>query len=357
MENHHLNRKKRVLTGIKPTGTAHLGNLFGAIRPAISMSLNPDFENYYFLADYHGLTTVHDPTLFRTLTYELAATWLALGLDVEKTTFFRQSDVPEVFELNWIFACFTSKGLMNRAHAYKSFVDSNLAKNHDPDQGVNMGIYTYPILMAADILMYGTDLVPIGADQVQHVEIARDIAEAFHARYAKGNDKDKGKEKGEDKGQARTFVLPNAVINKDMAVIPGTDGRKMSKSYNNTIEVFLPEKKLRQMILKIKTDSSSPTDPKDPDKSILFQIYAELASETQKNEMRRRFVEGIGWGEVKVELYEVLNAYLSAPREKYLKIVNDHKYLEEVLQAGAVKARAEARERLGRIREAIGLNR
>ncbi|MDT8859685.1 tryptophan--tRNA ligase [Alkalihalobacillus sp. MEB130] len=312
--------KKTILTGIKPTGQIHLGNYIGAIRPALDLAQEPSYVPAYFVADYHGLTKIHDPNEFRGLSYGIAATWLALGLDPDRTIFYRQSDVPEVFELNWILACFTSKGLMNRAHAYKSMVDSNEQMNRESNFGVNMGLFTYPILMAADILMLKTEVVPVGKDQIQHVEIARDIAESFNHVYGD------------------TFSLPDYKIQEGGSVLPGLDGRKMSKSYHNTIPLFEEPKKLQKLINKIKTDSLPPEAPKDPDSSIIFTLYEAFAQPIEGTQMREQFLQGISWGEAKTELFNVMNRFLEEPREKYNELMEKPMILDEILKEGAEKA-------------------
>ncbi|SFL99102.1 tryptophanyl-tRNA synthetase [Gracilibacillus orientalis] len=249
---------KTILTGIKPTRQIHLGNYIGAIKPALDLAKIEDYRSAYFVADYHGLTKIHNAEEFRHLSYGIAATWLALGLDPDMVIFYRQSDVPDIFELNWILSCFTSKGLMNRAHAYKALIDSNKKSEKDIDFCVNMGLFNYPVLMAADILMFKTEVVPVGKDQVQHVEITRDIAESFNNTYGE------------------TFLLPEYKIQENTAVLPGLDGRKMSKSYNNTIPLFEDPKKLQKLINKIKTDSLLPEAPKDPDRSTIFMFIKNL---------------------------------------------------------------------------------
>ncbi|MCJ8008611.1 tryptophan--tRNA ligase [Lederbergia wuyishanensis] len=329
--------KKTILTGIKPTGKIHLGNYIGAIKPALESAKVEDYQAAYFIADYHGLTKIHNADEFRQLSYGIAATWLALGLDPEKVIFYRQSDVPEIFELSWILTCFSPKGLMNRAHAYKAIVENNKQADKDADFGVNMGIFTYPILMAADILLFRTNIVPVGKDQVQHVEIARDIAESFNNIYGE------------------TFLLPEYQIQEDTAVLPGLDGRKMSKSYNNTIPLFEDEKKLKKLINKIKTDSLPPEATKDPDSSILFSLYQEFAAPREIEELRIQYEKGIGWGEVKQELFRVMNRFLEQPREKYNELMASPEVLDEILAKGAEKARSVAVPFLKEIKKMVGL--
>ena len=281
--------QQRVLTGITTTGTPHLGNYVGAIRPAITASRNPENLSFYFLADLHALIKCRDPHLVHQSSQEIAATWLALGLDANTDLFYRQSDIPEITELTWLLTCMAAKGLMNRAHAYKAAVQANEEAGEDPDFAVTMGLYSYPVLMAADILMFNAQQVPVGKDQIQHVEMARDIAGRFNHHY------------GEH------FVLPEAVVDDSVAVLQGLDGRKMSKSYNNTIPLFLPEKQLKKRINKIKTNVLEPGEPKDPDTSTVFQIWQAFASEQQTAEMRQAFLEGIAWGEAKKQLFELIN--------------------------------------------------
>ncbi|MCA1053666.1 tryptophan--tRNA ligase [Rossellomorea aquimaris] len=329
--------KKQVLTGIKPTGKVHLGNYIGAIKPALELAKNDEFEPSYFVADYHGLTKIHDRDEMKQLSRGIAATWLALGLDPEKAIFYRQSDVPEIFELSWILACFAPKGLMNRAHAYKSVVEDNGVAGRESDHSVNMGLFTYPILMAADILLFKSEVVPVGKDQIQHVEIARDIAESFNHTYGE------------------TFVLPTYFIREETSVIPGLDGRKMSKSYQNTIPLFEESKKLQKLINKIKTDSSSPHEPKDPDQSIIFSLYKEFASTAQIKEMREKFSTGIGWGEAKKELFKVMELALEEPRKRYIELMESPDELEEILLRGADKARSKTRPFLLEIKKKIGI--
>ncbi|MCM5704100.1 tryptophan--tRNA ligase [Larsenimonas salina] len=333
--------KTRVLTGITTTGTPHLGNYVGAIRPAIEASQDTSVEAFYFLADFHALIKAQDPKLVEQSRREIAATWLALGLDTDNATFYRQSDIPEIPELSWLLSCVCAKGLMNRAHAYKAAVHDNEENGSpDPDRGVTMGLYGYPVLMAADILMFNANKVPVGRDQIQHIEMARDMAGRFNHLY---------------KGQY--FTLPEAVVDERVEVLNGLDGRKMSKSYNNTIPLFVSEKKLLKLIRKIKTNSLEPGEPKSTEGCTLFQIYSAFASTDQTEAMRTRYAEGIGWGEVKNELFELLNGQLSAPRERYQALLEDPGHIEAVLQQGAEKAREETTRTLERLRSAVGLGR
>ncbi|HTF84475.1 MAG TPA: tryptophan--tRNA ligase [Cellvibrio sp.] len=329
--------KQRVLTGITTTGTPHLGNYVGAIRPAIAASQSADVQSFYFLADFHALIKCHDPVQVHQSTREIAATWLALGLDTDNAIFYRQSDVPEIPQLCWILTCMAAKGLMNRAHAYKAAVDANVEAGEDPDFGITMGLYSYPILMAADILMFNANKVPVGKDQIQHIEMARDIAARFNHHY------------GEH------FVLPEAQVDDNVAVLQGLDGRKMSKSYGNTIPLFLPEKQLKKAINKIITNLLEPGEPKDPDTSTVFQIWQAFATPEQTTQMRQAFAEGIAWGEAKKQLFELINGQLGEARERYEALLANPAHIEEVLQAGAQKARAYSQPLLEKLRAAVGI--
>ncbi|MDO8342803.1 MAG: tryptophan--tRNA ligase [Cellvibrio sp.] len=330
--------KQRVLTGITTTGTPHLGNYVGAIRPAIQASQSANVQSFYFLADFHALIKCQDPDLVHQSTREIAATWLALGLDTDNAIFYRQSDVPEIPELCWMLTCMAAKGLMNRAHAYKASVDANLEAGEDTDYGITMGLYSYPILMAADILMFNANKVPVGRDQIQHIEMARDIAARFNHHY------------GEH------FVLPEAQVDDNVnAVLQGLDGRKMSKSYGNTIPLFLPEKQLKKSINKILTNLLEPGQAKDPDTSPVFQIWQAFATADQSAQMRQQFAEGIAWGEAKRQLFELINGQLAEARDKYESLLANPAHIEEVLQIGAAKARAYSQPLLEKVREAVGI--
>ena len=330
-------KKQRVLTGITTTGTPHLGNYVGAIRPAIAASLQPDVQSFYFLADLHSMIKSQDAQALGRSTREIAATWLALGLDTERVVFYRQSDVPEITELTWMLTCMTAKGLMNRAHAYKAAVQANQEAGQDDDFGITMGLYSYPVLMAADILMFNADRVPVGRDQIQHVEMARDIAQRFNYHY------------GEH------FVLPSAVVDEHVAVLQGLDGRKMSKSYGNTIPLFLPEKQLQKHINRIKTNLQEPGEPKNADESTVFQVWAAFATPEQRDAMRREFEHGIGWGEAKRQLFELVNAELREPRERYEALMAQPALIEKLLREGAERARAHSRPFMQALRAAVGL--
>jgi tryptophanyl-tRNA synthetase len=330
--------KQRVLTGITTTGTPHLGNYVGAIRPSISAANEDSCESFFFLADYHALIKCQDPQLIRQSSKEIAATWLALGLDTDRAVFYRQSDIPQIPELTWILCCNAAKGLMNRAHAYKAAVQSNEDAGEDPDFAVNMGLFSYPVLMAADILMFNAQKIPVGRDQIQHVEMARDIAQRFNHKFEE------------------VFTLPEAVVGDDVAVLQGLDGRKMSKSYNNTIPLFLDEKPLRKAINKIKTNLLEPGEPKDADDSTVFQLWSAFASPSETDRMRQEFQAGIAWGEAKKQLFELVNSELAGARSRYTELMADPTHIEEVLQRGAERAREHSAILMQRVRAAIGIS-
>ncbi|MGA9342765.1 MAG: tryptophan--tRNA ligase [Rhodanobacteraceae bacterium] len=331
-----MSDKRRHLTGITTNGAPHLGNYAGAIRPAVAASLRHDAEWFYFLADYHALIKCDDPARVQRSTLEIAATWLALGLDPDRVYFYRQSDIPEIPELTWLLTCVTAKGLLNRAHAYKAAVDANAGG--DADAGINAGLYMYPVLMAADILLFNANEVPVGRDQVQHIEMARDIAQRFNHIY--GHD---------------YFVLPEARIDDNVATLPGTDGRKMSKSYDNTIGLWLAPKAFKKAILGIVTDSSAPGEAKDPDTSNLFSIYRAFATPDETAAMRRAFADGIAWGDAKQQVFERIAAELAEPRARYEALIAKPDDIENALRAGAEKARARAQPFMAALREAVGL--
>ncbi|MBF0234645.1 MAG: tryptophan--tRNA ligase, partial [Desulfamplus sp.] len=324
-----------ILTGITTTGTPHLGNYVGAIRPAIESSKEPNKTSYYFLADYHAIIKCQDPARIRKSALEVAATWIAMGLDTDKSIFYRQTDIPEIPELTWILTCMTSKGLMNRAHAYKAAVDYNETEQNDPDKDVTMGLFCYPVLMAADILMFNARKVPVGKDQIQHIEMTRDIAGRFNNQY------------GEH------FILPEAVVDEKSAVLSGLDGRKMSKSYNNTIPLFESEKKLRKLIMKITTNSLSPEEPKDPETCTLFAIYKAFAKADEIKSMEKRYRDGIAWGVMKQELFEYLNEILKEPRDIYNRLIEAPGDLDAILKKGAQRAREYSVPFLEKIRRAV----
>ena len=328
----------RVLTGITTSGTPHLGNYVGAVRPTVRASRLANTENFYFLADYHALIkTSGDPARVQRSTLEIAATWLACGLDPEKVTFYRQSDIPEIPELTWLLTCVCGKGLLNRAHAYKASVDKNTAAGEEPDHGVTAGLFMYPVLMAADILMFNAHQVPVGRDQIQHIEMARDIASSFNHLY------------GEH------FTLPEAAIEENVATLPGLDGRKMSKSYDNTIPLFVPRDQLKKLIMGILTDSRAPGEPKDTEGSALFQLYQAFASSEETQGFAKAYADGIAWGEAKQLLFERLDREITPMREVYDELIRDPARIEKTLLAGAEKARAIATPFTARLRHAVGL--
>ena len=339
--------KKRILTGITTTGIPHLGNYVGAIRPAIQAANSGEDDAYFFLADLHALIKCADPDLIHASTKAIAATWLACGLDPERVVFYRQSDIIEIPELTWVLNCNCAKGLMNRAHAYKAAVDiNNATPDTDPDYGITMGLFSYPVLMAADILMFNATHVPVGKDQIQHLEMARDMAGTFNFKYAQQNP---------------IFVLPEAVVDEDTPLLTGLDGRKMSKSYGNTIPLFGEdpnqdgEKVLRKAIMRIVTNSQLPEEPKNPDDSTIFEIYKAFATPEEVAALRTRFETGIGWGEAKEILFEKINSEIAPFRKRYQELMANPKELEEILQLGAEKARRESRKRMEKVRKAIGI--
>ena len=327
----------RFLTGITTTGTPHLGNFVGSIRPSVAASLRPGVQSFYFLADYHALIKCEDPVRIQRSTLEIAASWLASGLDPEKVTFYRQSDIPEIPELNWMLSCVTGKGLLNRAHAYKASQDKNLEAGRDADDGVTAGLFMYPVLMGADILMFKAHKVPVGRDQVQHIEMARDMASSFNHLY------------GEH------FVLPEAVIDDNVASLPGLDGRKMSKRYNNTIPLFSSRDQLKKLIGSLLTDSRAPGEPKDTEGSALFQIYQAFATPEETEALRRAYAEGIAWGDAKQVLLERVDQVIAPMREQYESLINHPERIEQILLQGAERARALATPFIKELRSAVGL--
>ena len=327
----------RVLTGITTTGTPHLGNYVGSIRAAVRASLQPGVQSFYFLADYHALIKCDEPPRIQRSTLEIAASWLAAGLDPERVTFYRQSDIPEIPELTWFLTCVTGKGLLNRAHAYKAMLDKNAAAGADPDSDVSAGLFMYPVLMGADILMFKAHHVPVGRDQVQHIEMARDIAASFNHLY------------GEH------FTLPEAAIEDHVALLPGLDGRKMSKSYNNTIPLFSSQAQLQKLIGSILTDSRAPGEPKDTEGSALFQIYQAFASEDETTALRKAYADGIGWGDAKQMLFERIDREIGPMRAQYEALIANPAQVEAALLKGAEKARALATPLLRELRHAVGL--
>jgi tryptophanyl-tRNA synthetase len=330
--------KKISLTGIKPTGDLHIGNYFGAIKPALELA--KEYDARYFIADYHALNTMKDPKELNYTIRQVAAGWLAAGLDPEKVFLYRQSSIPEVFELTTMLMAFTAKGLMNRAHAYKAAVQENNEKNHNPDAGINMGLFTYPVLMAADIIIFDSDVVPVGRDQVQHIEMAQDIAQSVNANY----------------GQ-QVLKVPQAAVQENVAVVPGLDGRKMSKSYGNVIPLFAPEKNLHKTIMRMVTNSQSVEEPKDPDTSQIFQLYKLFSNADEQAALAARYrAGGMGWGEAKEELFRVINRELAPIRERFDAIMADIPALDKILEHGAEKARPIAAATVNRFRKAAGID-
>ncbi|SEQ82039.1 tryptophan--tRNA ligase [Giesbergeria anulus] len=327
----------RFLTGITTTGTPHLGNFVGSIRPAVAASHTPGVESFYFLADYHALIKCEDPLRIQRSTLEIAASWLAAGLNPEQVTFYRQSDIPEIPELNWLLSCVTGKGLLNRAHAYKASQDKNLAAGRDGDEGVTAGLFMYPVLMGADILMFKAHKVPVGRDQIQHIEMARDIASSFNHLY------------GEH------FVLPEAVVDDNVATLPGLDGRKMSKSYDNTIPLFSSRAQLQKLIGGLLTDSRLPGEAKEVEGSALFQIYQAFATEHETAALRQAYADGIAWGEAKQLLLERVDQVIAPMRAEYEALIADPARIERTLLAGAERARALATPFIRELRHAVGL--
>ncbi len=331
------NQRTRVLTGITTTGTPHLGNYVGAIRPTVQASLNPATQGFYFLADYHALIKCDDPARIQRSTLEIAASWIAAGLDPDRVMFYRQSDIPEIPELTWFLTCVTGKGVLNRAHAYKASVDKNNAAGNDPDADVSAGLFMYPVLMGADILMFKAHKVPVGRDQIQHIEMARDMASSFNHLY--GNH----------------LVLPEAVIEESVALLPGLDGRKMSKSYDNTIPLFSSSAQLKKLISGILTDSRAPGEPKETEGSALFQIYQAFASAEETAALAKAYANGIAWGDAKQMLFERIDQEVAPMRAKYEELINNPAQVDAILLKGAAKARAIATPLIQELRHAVGL--
>ena len=319
----------RILTGVQSTGTPHLGNLLGAILPAIEMANKPDNDSFIFIADMHSLTQIKDAETLRNNTYSVAATWLACGIDIEKTVFYRQSDIPQTAELSWYLSCFFPYQRLTLAHSFKD--------KSDRLEDVNAGLFTYPMLMAADILLYDAEIVPVGKDQLQHLEITRDVASRFHSKM----------------GEA--FVIPEAKVQENTMYVPGTDGAKMSKSKGNTINLFVTDKKLRKQIMAIDTDSTPLEEPKNPDTCNVFALYNLVATEAQIAEMRKNYeAGGFGYGHAKQALYEVLLEQFETPRKKYEYYMNNLEELDKALEVGAEKARNVANEVINRVRKKVG---
>ena len=327
----------RYLTGITTTGTPHLGNFVGSIRPSVAASLTPGVQSFYFLADYHALIKCEDPVRIQRSTLEIAASWLAAGLNPEHVTFYRQSDIPEIPELTWLLTCVTGKGVLNRAHAYKASVDKNIAAGREQDDGVTAGLFMYPVLMGADILMFKAHKVPVGRDQIQHIEMARDMAASFNHLY------------GEH------FVLPEAAIDDHVATLPGLDGRKMSKSYDNTIPLFSSREQLKKLIGGILTDSRAPGVPKEVEGSALFQIYQAFATPEETTALRQAYADGIAWGDAKHTLFERVDQVIAPMRAQYEELIHNPARIEQTLLAGAERARALATPFIRELRKAVGL--
>lgn len=329
----------RVLTGITTSGTPHLGNYVGAVRPAIEASKAEDTESFYFLADLHSLIKAQDPAKTQRSTLEIAATWLAAGLDPANVWFYRQSDVPETTELMWLLTCVAGKGILNRAHAYKAAVDKNRADGEDDDFGITAGLFMYPVLMAADILIFNANKVPVGRDQIQHIEMARDFGQRFNHVYGRDY-----------------FVLPEAVVDDNVATLPGLDGRKMSKSYGNTIPLFAPRNELKKLIASIVTDSRAPGEAKDTEGSALFQLYQAFATPRETAAFAQAFADGIGWGDAKQQLFERIDADVSPLREKYEALIAKPADIEAILRDGGKRLREKyAIPLLAELRDAVGL--
>ena len=324
------------LTGLKPTGPPHIGNYLGMLRP--SLELAEKYQALYFIPDYHALTTVRDRKELTNLTYQATATWIALGLNPDEAVFYRQSDIPEVFELAWVLSCFTAKGLLNRSHAYKAIVDDNVAEGREEDKNINVGLFTYPVLMAADILLFGTHFVPVGLDQQQHLEITRDVATVFNKTYGD------------------ILTIPEAVIREEVMTIPGIDGKKMSKSYNNVIPIFAPSNEIRKRVKRIVTDSLRPEEPKDPDACNIFAIYQHFADADAVAAKRELYLEGgLAYGAMKQELFELLESTFSGKRDRYNALMDNTDELDRILKTGAEKARSIAIPILAKVRKAVGV--
>ena len=326
--------KKRILTGITTTGTPHIGNYLGAIKPSLNLA-KESIESFFFLADYHALIKTNDSQSIKASVNDVALAWLSSGLDTKSSFFYRQSDIKEITELNWILTCVTAKGLMNRAHAYKSASAENKT---DEDKGINMGLFSYPILMATDILIFNSTHVPVGPDQLQHLEMTRDIANRFNHLYKK------------------IFNVPEAIIQDDGKVVTGLDGRKMSKSYNNIIPLLSDEKTLKKSIAKIVTNSLEPGEPKDINGCNVFNLYSHFSTTSEQNDFASEYADGISWGDAKNKLFESINKELSPIRETYNKLSQDKGLVNDLLDAGASKVRPLAADMLGEIRELVGIS-
>ncbi len=333
------NRKTRILTGITTSGTPHLGNYVGAIRPAIAASRADNAESFYFLADLHSLIKAQDPARTQRSTLEIAASWLACGLDPERVWFYRQSDIPEISELTWFLTCVAGKGILNRAHAYKAAVDKNRAEGEDDDAGVTAGLFMYPVLMGADILIFNADQVPVGRDQIQHIEMARDFGQRFNHIYGR-----------------EYFTLPEALVDEEVATLSGLDGRKMSKSYNNTIPLFAPREQLKKLVFSMLTDSRAPGEPKETEGSPLFQLYKVFASAEETAAFARAYADGIGWGDAKQQVFEIVDREIAPLRERYEALMARPQDIEVILRDGAKRLRERyAMPFIAELREAVGL--
>ncbi|PNS09170.1 tryptophan--tRNA ligase [Solilutibacter silvestris] len=332
-------RKTRILTGITTSGTPHLGNYVGAIRPAIAASRADSAESFYFLADLHSLIKAQDPARTQRSTLEIAASWLACGLDPQRVWFYRQSDIPEISELTWFLTCVAGKGILNRAHAYKAAVDKNRADGEDDDAGITAGLFMYPVLMAADILIFNANRVPVGRDQIQHIEMARDFGQRFNHIYGH-----------------EYFALPEALVDDDAATLSGLDGRKMSKSYNNTIPLFAPREQLKKLVFSMLTDSRAPGEAKDREGSPLFQLYKVFASTEETAAFAQAYADGIGWGDAKQRVFEVVDREIAPLRECYDDLMTRPQEIEAILRDGARRLRERyAMPFIAELREAVGL--
>lgn len=330
--------KESVITGITPSGSPHLGNYIGAINPGLNLVKKSNVKSYFFIADYHSLINIQDRELRKKYVYEVASTWLACGLETKEVIFYKQSDISEILELYWIISSITAKGLLNRNHAYKAYVEKNVAnKIKDIDSNISMGLFNYPILMAADILIFDSTLVPIGVDQVQHIEITRDIAHRFNYIYKKD-----------------IFVLPK-YLTLSKATVRGLDGKKMSKSYNNTIPLFTSSKILYQKIMKVITNSQSSNEPKETQNCTLFELYRNFASSNDINELKKMYEIGTGWKDIKQIVFEKINMTLNPMREKYEYFISNPKIVDSYLEIGASKAKILAQKKLMAIKETIGI--
>lgn len=325
---------KTILTGIKPTGELHLGNYLGAIKPAIDLSHDTANRYAYFIADIHALNNdqIRKEGAINTLSHKIAAAFIALGLDTDRCLFYKQSDIPQITEMTFYLMNETAKGLLNRAHAYKAKVQENIGNNFDPDKNINMGLFNYPVLMASDILIMDTDIVPVGKDQIQHIEITRDIAQSINHQYGD------------------IFKLPIAQVDETTMLLPGNDGRKMSKSYGNTIPLFSTEKELYKNIMKIKTDSIPLEEPIPTDNSIVYTLFEAFLDKSEMIEVKRQFEAGVGYGNLKKTLFEVINNELKDKRERYFELLDDYKYIDTILEKNKVIVREQAQKKVDQLK-------